>query len=168
MGRSCSRTHQRRAGRAVVSISERREKPYLIGQLAKLAGVKSDTVRFYERKGLLPRATRSATDYRIYDDAAVKRLRFVRKAQALGFSLDEIGRILSLRGRGKETCRCGVSMAKATLAETDTKLKELQKFRDGLAANLEHWRGQAGQGKAAAEFCALIEASGSETSRDLE
>ena len=49
--------------------------------------MKSDTVRFYERKGLLPRATRSATDYRIYDDAAVERLRFVRKAQALGFSL---------------------------------------------------------------------------------
>jgi len=79
-------------------MSEPREKHYLIGQLAKLAGVKSDTVRFYERKGLLPRATRSATDYRIYDDAAVERLSFVRKAQALGFSLDEIGRILIVAG----------------------------------------------------------------------
>ncbi len=131
-------------------MSEPREKHYLIGQLAKLAGVKSDTVRFYERKGLLPRATR---------------LRFVRKAQALGFSLDEIGRILSLRGRCKETCRCVVSIAEATLAETDTKLKKLQKFRYGLAANLKHWRGQVGRA-AAAEFCALIEDSGSEASAD--
>lgn len=149
-------------------MSEARGKHYLIGQLAKLAGVKSDTVRFYERKGLLARATRSAGDYRVYDDAAVERLRFVRKAQALGFSLDEIGRILSMRGRGKETCRCVVSMAEATLAETNTKLKELEKFRDALAANLARWRGQAGRGKAAAEFCALIEASGGEMSRDVE
>ena len=130
--------------------------------------MKSDTVRFYERKGLLPRAARSAADYRIYDDAAVERLRFVRKAQALGFSLNEIGRILSLRGRGKETCRCVVSIAEATLAETKTKLKELQKFRDGLAANLKRWRGQAGREKAAAEFCALIETSGGEASPDGE
>ena len=94
-----------------------------------------------------------------------QRLRFVRKAQALGFNLDEIGRILSLRGRCKETCRCVVSIAEATLAETDTKLKKLQKFRYGLAANLKHWRGQVGRA-AAAEFCALIEDSGSEASAD--
>jgi len=58
-----------------------------------------------------------------------------------------------------------VSIAEATLAETDTKLKKLQKFRYGLAANLKHWRGQVGRA-AAAEFCALIEDSGSEASAD--
>lgn len=133
---------------------------YLIGQLAKLAGVKPDTVRFYERSGLLPRAARSAAGYRVYDEAAVQRLRFVRKAQGLGFSLDEVRRILSLRGQGKETCRCVVGMAEATLAETETKLKALQAFRDAMAANLTRWRGSSGRGKIAAEFCALIESSG--------
>lgn len=133
---------------------------YLIGQLAKLAGVKADTVRFYERSGLLPRAARSAAGYRVYDEATVQRLRFVRKAKGLGFSLDEVRRILTLRGRGKETCRCVVGMAEATLAETETKLKELQAFRDALAANLSRWRSPSGRGKIAAEFCALIESSG--------
>src|SRR5260221_3453877 len=103
-----------------------------IGQLAKLAGVRPDTVRFYERGGLLVRLERSTAGYRIYDEAAVKRLRFVKQAQALGFSLDEIRRILNLRGRGRETCRCVIEMAEASLTETEEKLEELQKFRDSL------------------------------------
>ena len=61
-----------------------------------------------------------------------------------------------------------MSMAEATFAETEINLKELQKFRNALAANLERWRRQSGRGKAAAEFCALIEASGGEASRDVE
>jgi len=129
-----------------------------IGQLAKLAGVRPDTVRFYERDGLLARPERSPAGYRIYDEAAVKRLRFVKQAQALGFSLDEIRRILSLRGRGKETCRCVIAMAQATLVETEQKLEELQKFRDALKANLVRWQLSSGQGgPIAAEFCSLIE-----------
>ena len=129
-----------------------------IGQLAKLAGVRPDTVRFYEREGLLPWPERSAAGYRIYDEAALKRLRFIKQAQALGFSLDEIRRILSLRGRGKETCRCVIAMAQDTLVETEKKLKELQKFRDVLKANLERWQQSSDQGgRFAAEFCSLIE-----------
>jgi DNA-binding transcriptional MerR regulator len=129
-----------------------------IGQLAKLAGVRPDTVRFYEREGLLPRPERSAAGYRVYDQAAVKRLRFIRRAQTLGFSLDEIRHILSLRGRGKETCRCVIIMAQATLAETEEKLKELQRFRDALEANLARWQQSSKQGgPIAAEFCTLIE-----------
>ena len=81
------------------------ERPLLIGRLAKLAGVKSDTVRFYERSGLLPKPLRTASAYRVYDDAALKQLRFIKKAQSLGFSLDEVGRILHLRGQGGRTCR---------------------------------------------------------------
>ncbi len=134
-------------------------KPLLIGQLAKLAGVKSDTVRFYERTGLLPQAKRTGAGYRSYDQAAAKQLLFVKKAQALGFSLDEIRRIIGLRGHGKETCRCVVAMAEGSLAETERKLRELQQFRDSLAANLKRWRRAPAGSKAAAEFCALIESS---------
>ncbi len=135
------------------------EEQYLIGQLAKLAGVKPDTIRFYERTGLLPKPSRSANGYRSYDKPALDKIRFIRKAQSLGFSLDEIRRILNLRNQGKTTCRCVVAMAEATLSETQTKLKELQKFRDNLESNLTRWRKVSGRGRAAAEFCALIESS---------
>jgi DNA-binding transcriptional MerR regulator len=130
----------------------------LIGQLAKLAGVKPDTVRFYERNALLPRPERTAAGYRLYDEAALKRLRFIKRAQALGFSLDEIRRVLSLRGQGASTCRCVLSMAEATLSETEAKLKQLQSFHDALAANLQKWRKLSSKGAdLKAEFCKLIE-----------
>ena len=135
------------------------EKPLLIGRLAKLSGVRPDTIRFYERIGLLPKPQRLASGYRIYDDAALKQVRFIRKAQSLGFSLDEIRRIISLRGQGRETCRCVIAMAEATLAETETKLKELRKFNETLATNLTRWKRKR-RGPIAAEFCALIESAG--------
>src|SRR5437867_6730157 len=104
------------------------EKQLLIGRLAKLSGVRPDTIRFYERSGLLPKPSRTASGYRIYNDVALNQVRFIRKAQSLGFSLDEIRRIMSLRGQGKETCRRVIAMAEATLAETEARLKELQCF----------------------------------------
>lgn len=130
----------------------------LIGELAKGAGVKPDTVRFYERNGLLSKPERTAAGYRVYDKAALQRLRFIKKAQALGFSLDEIQRILNLRGRGRETCRCVMAMAEATLAETETKLTHLKQFRDALASNIKRWK-RPPRGPLVAEFCALIESA---------
>lgn len=133
---------------------------FLIGQLAKAAGVKSDTVRFYEKQGLLPKPIRAANAYRVYDEAALRRLRFIKQAQALGFTLDEIRRILSLRGQGKQTCRCVVAMAEATLEETGRKLAELQTFHDALKETLARWRRLSHRAvPMAAEFCALIESS---------
>jgi DNA-binding transcriptional MerR regulator len=134
------------------------EKPLLIGRLAKLSGVTPDTIRFYERRGLLPKPSRTASGYRVHNAAALNQVRFIRKAQSLGFSLDEIRRIISLRGQGRETCRCVIAMAEATLAETETKLKELRQFKDTLATNLTRWKRKR-RGPIAAEFCALIEAA---------
>lgn len=132
----------------------------LIGQLAKEAGVKSDTVRFYEKQGLLPEATRTPAGYRVYHEAAVKQLRFIKQAQSLGFSLQEIQRILTLRGEGRTTCKCVLAIAEATLSETERKLKELQDFRDGLKRHVQSWGSQTESGgKMAADFCALIEST---------
>lgn len=132
----------------------------LIGELAKEVAVKSDTIRFYERNGLLPKPQRLASGYRVYDEAALKQLRFIKQAQALGFTLDEIKRILSLRGQGSQTCRCVVAIAEATLGETREKLDHLQKFHDALAKNLRRWRRSAKDGrKVAADFCRLIESA---------
>jgi len=89
----------------------------------------------------------------------LNQVRFIRKAQSLGFSLDEIQRIMTLRGQGKETCRCVIAMTEATLAETETKLKELHQFKDTLSTNLTRWKRKR-RGPIAAEFCALIEAAG--------
>ena len=133
---------------------------YRIGQLAKLADVGPDTVRFYERTGLLAKPKRNPNGYRSYGEAALAEIRFIRKAQSLGFSLDEIRRILGLRGRGQVMCRCVVAMAEATLSETEAKLKALQTFRDNLASNLTRWRKSAGRCLGTATFCALIESSG--------
>jgi DNA-binding transcriptional MerR regulator len=131
-----------------------------IGQLARAAGVGTDTVRFYERAGLLPQPERTAAGYRMYDEAALKRLRFIKQAQALGFSLDEIKRVLNLRGQGKETCRCVMAMAEATLSETEQKLNQLRAFHNALKKTLTHWRRMSHRrGPMAAEFCALIEST---------
>ena len=142
------------------------EEKLLIGRLADLAAVKSDTIRFYERSGLLPKAERTASGYRVYDEAALKRVRFIKKAQSLGFTLDEIRRILSLRGSGRETCRCVISMAEATLAETQEKLGEMQRFVDALSKNLTRWRKVSGKrAHMADEFCKLIESSSAQDGR---
>ena len=136
------------------------EKQLLIGQLARAVGVKADTVRYYERVGLLAKPARTAAGYRVYCPASVDRLLFIKKAQALGFTLDEIKRILSLSGEGTETCECVIRMAEASLEEVETKLRELQAFRDGLAENLARWRSTSDKGgQLASEFCALIENS---------
>lgn len=130
----------------------------LIGQLSRAAGVKADTVRFYERAGLLSKPERTFAGYRVYDPATVHQLRFIKKAQALGFTLEEIKRILRLRGHGRETCVCVIRIAEASLSEVEAKLRELQAFRNGLTENLARWRRTSGKGaRPAAEFCALIE-----------
>lgn len=136
------------------------ERQLLIGELAREVGVKTDTVRFYEKQNLLPEPTRTAAGYRIYDEAALKQLRFIKQAQSLGFSLQEIQRILNLRGEGKTTCRCVLGIAEATLSETEAKLQELEAFRDGLKKHVQQWRSKTQNGgKMASEFCALIESS---------
>jgi DNA-binding transcriptional MerR regulator len=128
----------------------------LIGKVAKRVGVKPDTIRFYERAGMLAKPERSPSGYRIYTDADVTQLQFIRKAQALGFSLAEIKRILNLRGRGRETCRCVIAMAEATLAETEVKLRELQRFHAALQQHVKKWKREP-QRRVRAEFCALIQ-----------
>lgn len=129
----------------------------LVGKLAKAAGVSADTIRFYEKHGLIPEPARTGAGYRLYDRLALRRVRFIRKAQAIGFSLAEIRRILNLRGSGAETCRCVFSIAEATLEETERKIRELTQLRASLQSHLERWKGELPCEDVAAEFCALIE-----------
>jgi MerR family copper efflux transcriptional regulator len=107
-------------------------KPMQIGRLAATAGVSVDTVRYYERARLLPKPTRTPSGYRTYPDQAVERLRFIRRAKELGFTLDEIRKLLALsdqRGAGVESIR---EIAALRLADVEARLSELSLLRDGL------------------------------------
>ena len=103
-----------------------------IGRLAREAGVGIDTVRFYERAGLLPRAPRSAAGYRLYELEDADRLRFIRRAKALGFSLEEIAELLALNAaRGS---RASVKkLAQRRLDDLESKITQMSAIRDALA-----------------------------------
>ena len=114
----------------------------LIGEVARRAGVSRSTVRYYEEIGLLPLAMRSSSGYRWYPGHAIEELRFIRKAQALGFSLDEIGEILRLSRSGKAPCSRVLSLAHQHLAAVEDRIRQLQRFRDHLEAQLARWDGK--------------------------
>ena len=102
------------------------------GELAKRAGVGIDTVRFYEREGLLPRAARSASGYRLYGVGDLKRLRFIGRAKALGFTLPEIRELLALSDHRGEDMAALKATAQEKLASVEARLAELERIRDGL------------------------------------
>jgi Zn(II)-responsive transcriptional regulator len=102
-----------------------------IGQLAKRGGVGIDTVRYYERNGLLAPSTRLASGYRRYGDLEVARLRFIRRAQALGFTLKEIKELLALSAQ-RDVARVKRS-AQAKLVDVEARIAALERVREGLA-----------------------------------
>lgn len=105
-----------------------------IGQLAQRADVAIDTVRYYERNGILPKPERQASGYRRYSEDDVARLQFVRRAKALGFTLVEIRDLLALSGRRADDMAGLKVAATEKLADVEHKLEELTRIRDGLQA----------------------------------
>jgi DNA-binding transcriptional MerR regulator len=99
---------------------------YTIGQLAKAADVPTSTLRFYERTKLLTPTTRSDGNYRQYDSAALQRLRFIRAAQATGFSIEDIRELLSLTHSDDPPCDDVLSLMTNRLAEVRERLKKLR------------------------------------------
>jgi MerR family copper efflux transcriptional regulator len=107
-----------------------------IGRLAERAGVGIDTVRYYERAGLLPEPPRRASGYRDYPADSVRRLHFIRRAKDLGFTLNEIGELLELSGPHGDTAAVRKA-AQDKLEVVERKLAELQRVRDGLRTLIE-------------------------------
>ncbi len=103
-----------------------------IGQLARRAGVGVETVRFYERRGLLETPTRRPSGYRQYADETVARLRFIRRAKELGFSLKEISELLALRFDPGTTCAEVKARAKAKISDIEAKIAALQSMKKAL------------------------------------
>ena len=109
-----------------------------IGQLADASGLTPDAVRYYERKGLLPRAPRTQGGFRQYDVGTVDRIRFIKQAQAHGLTLREIRELVTYREHGgRERCRRVRDLLGRKLAELDLRRRELDHFRDALREYLQ-------------------------------
>jgi DNA-binding transcriptional MerR regulator len=103
-----------------------------ISVLAGRVGVSTDTVRYYERLGLLPPPERTPSGYRVYDRAAAERLRFIRGAQRMGLRLADIGELLDVRDRGQCPCGHTATLIQRRLAEVNAELRELTDVRRQL------------------------------------
>jgi len=108
-------------------------------ELARLAGVSPDTLRHYERKGLLPKARRAPNGYREYPPEACARVRLVRRAVAIGFTLDELALVVKVRDQGGAPCGQVRAMAAGKLAVLEARIAEMEDARDRLRDVLGRW-----------------------------
>lgn len=113
---------------------------FTIGRLAKAADVNIDTVRFYERQGLLQPAPRTAAGYRLYGAADAQRLQFIRRAKTLGFSLEDIAELLRLTEDGHDRGKVK-AIAQKRVADLESRIRELEKMRSVLAHHAGHCSG---------------------------
>lgn len=114
-------------------MDKHRNSPLTIGRLAKAAGVGVETLRYYERSGLMPEPCRGANGYRYYPPQAVDRLRFILQAKKLGFSLREIGELLALQDDPASGCGDVRARAEAKIADIEARIAALTRIRDALA-----------------------------------
>ena len=134
------------------------EQELRIGTIAKTAGVGVQTLHYYERIGLLPKPRRSSANYRLYAPGALRRVLFIKKAQAVGLTLEEIKDVLDVKDHGKAPCRRVAEVAEERLHEIEADLAKLRAFRRALVAVLPQWQKETAVERACAgEFCDLIE-----------
>lgn len=126
-------------------------KAITIGVLARDSGVNLETIRFYERSGLIPAAQRGSNGYRHYQDSDVRRLRFIRRGRELGFSLEEIRSLLDLAAHPESPCDAADRMAREHLDAIQTRIRDLQNLQAELSKLADCHSGQA-------EHCRLLEA----------
>lgn len=110
---------------------------FSIGETARRTGVKVPTIRYYEDIGLLPKQPRLDNNRRTFDQAAVDRLSFIKHARGMGFEIDDIGTLLSLRDHPNQSCREADQIARARLNDIECRIRELQSLRKELKAMVE-------------------------------
>ncbi len=122
-----------------------------IGEAARQAGVKLDTIRYYERRGLLPDPPRRPSGYRVFGEDTVRRVRFIKRAQELGFTLNEIRDLMDLR-LAPEASSCDVrDKAAAKIASLDAKIQQLRSMREALKGLMA-----ACSGRGSVEECPIL------------
>jgi DNA-binding transcriptional MerR regulator len=127
-----------------------------IGEVSKRSGIGIEALRFYEKSGLLDSPARTYSGYRVYGEEVLERLSFIKRAQALGFSLDEIRRIVDDARRGESPCDEVREIVQRRMTELDERLRELHLYRKELNRTLEEWDKV---GRAPGHICGLIEGS---------
>ena len=123
------------------------------GEVARAGGVNLETIRYYERRGLLPKPPRTPAGYRTFDPEAVRRIRFIKHAQALGFSLKEVRELLSLRVDPRRSCAEVRARADAKLADIDEKIRGLHAMKKTLGRFIA-----ACSGRGPVSACPILEA----------
>ena len=123
-----------------------------IGELGRRAGTKVETIRYYERIGLLPAPARTEGNYRVYGEAALNRLSFIRRARDLGFSIEQVRDLLALSDRRDQSCATVDELTRAHLAEVERKIADLEALRRELSALLSQCR------QGTISTCLIIEA----------
>lgn len=126
-----------------------------IGELADLLGVTTKSIRFYESIGIMPDPARTPSGYRDYGEADQERLTFIKTAQRLGLSLDEIGEIIAFRDRGQQPCGYVADVLHRQVADLDRRIREMRTLRDELRA-LEAKAAAVGA-DGAGTYCGVIE-----------
>ncbi|WP_298433547.1 MerR family DNA-binding protein [Geobacter sp.] len=138
-------------------------KDMTIGQVAKRAEVNIETIRYYERQGLIPSPPRRESGYRQYSGGTVERVRFIKRAQELGFSLKEIAELLSLRVAPDISCSEVKRRAEAKITDIEEKIRTLQKMKEALAR-----LASTCSGRGPTSECPILEALENEEEKDAK
>lgn len=141
--------------------SEAQTQTLTVGKVARLAAVSADTIRFYEKEGLLTPARKSAAGYRLYGDDTVRRLRFIKHAQDCGFSLAEVRELLTLRAAENACCTDVKSVAVHKKLLIESKIRTLQAMSQALSELIAHCDG----GKLPLDACPILAALDASTPR---
>ncbi len=136
-----------------LKAEEEMKERFTIGKLAAEAGVNVETIRFYERQGLLAQPDKELGGFRYYDNHAVARVRFIKRAQALGFSLEEINDLMALNRN--DCCRQTHDAALAKLAIVERRIEDLNRIRTTLKALIKECEVEGGD-----LSCPIIESLG--------
>lgn len=146
-----------------VQIADEQQQRHMlkIGEVSKRSGIGIEALRFYEKSGLLDKPERTDSGYRMYDARVLERLGFIKQAQVLGFSLEEIKRLIDERRAGQSPCAEVRELVRLRLRELDERVQEMQRYRQELAATLAEWD-EAGDSQG--HICGLIEGSNIEYS----
>jgi len=125
-----------------------------VGEVSRRSGVGIETLRFYERSGLLDRPARTESGYRLYGEEVLERLDFIKRAQTLGFTLDEIGRVIAEKRAGQTPCAKVREIVRRRLQELDERIAQMRSYRREVAAALAEWDKI---GESEGHICGLIE-----------
>lgn len=128
-----------------------------IGDVARICNVSTQTIRFYEKKGIIsPIKRKEGGNYRVFSRGVIKTVKFVKKGQLLGFTLDEIKEIIQISNSGKPPCKHVISLIRKKIEETEKRILEEMRHKRYLERIIKKWRGRK-PSKCKGKICEIVE-----------